>query len=207
MKYVAVVLAGGAGRRVGGADKTTLALGGGPSALERVLAAVAGAERVVVVGPRRELPGAVQPDWVREEPPGGGPLAAVAAGVAAVDRDLPAPAGRSGPVGGRAEAVLVLAGDMPLVGAAVDALLAAAADGPDGAVLVDAAGVRQPLAAAYRPGWLTDRLAALGDPAGQPVRRLLDGAAVTEVPDRWQASADFDTWPDRDRIEELLRDE
>ena len=190
-----MVLAGGAGRRVGGADKTGLPLADGPSALERVLASVAGAERVVVVGPERAVGAPVRLAWAREEPPGGGPLAAVAAGVAALG------------VGPDA-AVVVLAGDMPLVGPAVPHLVAAlGSDGPDVAAVVDAAGVRQPLAAAYRSDFLTRRLVELGAPEGQPVRRLLDGAHVTDVPDRWSASADFDTWPDRDHIEELLRDE
>ena len=207
MTYVAVVLAGGAARRVGGADKTGLPLADGPSALERVLVAVAAAERVVLVGPRREIGAEVRVEWAREEPPGGGPLAAVAAGVAALRLDHDEDRGATVVPGPRLDAVLVLAGDMPLVGAAVGALVDAVEGGAVVAVLVDAEGVRQPLAAAYRPGALVRRLAELGDPAGQPVRRLLDGAAVTEVPDRWAASADFDTWSDRDRIEELLRDE
>jgi molybdopterin-guanine dinucleotide biosynthesis protein A len=191
--YDAVVLAGGAGRRLGGLDKTALRLGGGAPALERVLAALGDPVSVVVVGPARPLAGSVQPRWARESPVGAGPLAAVAAGLT----------GLSG-----AAVVLVMAGDMPLVRPAVPAVLAAVAgEGVDAAVLVDREGVRQPLAAAYRRAWLDARLAALGDPGGRAVRALLDGATVAEVPDRWGAAADFDTWPDRDRIEELLGDD
>jgi molybdopterin-guanine dinucleotide biosynthesis protein A len=194
--YVAVVLAGGTARRLGGIDKTALPMGDGAPALERVLASLAGAAQVVVVGPERAVEGAVRPRWTRESPPGGGPLAGLAAGLAAL-----------GPVGA-VDAVVVLAGDLPLVtSAVVDALVAGCRGEQDAAALVDADGVRQPLAAAYRPAFLQSRLTELGDPTGLPARRLLDRAAVTDVPDLWRAGEDFDTWPDRDRIEELLRDD
>ena len=50
----AIVLAGGAGRRLGGADKAALDVGG-RTLLERALAAVSGVP-TVVVGPARPLP-------------------------------------------------------------------------------------------------------------------------------------------------------
>ncbi|MCM3926296.1 NTP transferase domain-containing protein, partial [Frankia sp. AiPs1] len=52
----ALVLAGGAAHRLGGRDKPAVVVGG-TTLLDRVLAAVAGAgiERVVIVGPRRQL--------------------------------------------------------------------------------------------------------------------------------------------------------
>ncbi|MGO4426310.1 NTP transferase domain-containing protein, partial [Streptomyces sp. MCAF7] len=52
MTYDAVILAGGAARRLGGADKPALRVGARPL-LDRVLDACRGAERTVVVGPRR----------------------------------------------------------------------------------------------------------------------------------------------------------
>ena len=72
--FDAVVLAGGSARRLGGVDKPALQVGGA-SLLERVLAAVPSAGRVVVVGPPRALPPEVV--QVREQPPGGGPGAAL----------------------------------------------------------------------------------------------------------------------------------
>ena len=66
--YDAVVLAGGAGRRLGGAGKPGLEVGG-RTLLQWVLAAVAGAERRIVVGPDPRLGGL--PDAAG--PPGAGP--------------------------------------------------------------------------------------------------------------------------------------
>ncbi|MYU19520.1 NTP transferase domain-containing protein, partial [Streptomyces sp. SID8361] len=50
--YDAVILAGGAARRLGGVDKPALRVGG-RALLDRVLDACRGAGRTVVVGPRR----------------------------------------------------------------------------------------------------------------------------------------------------------
>lgn len=81
-RFGVVVLAGGAGRRLGGAAKPTLAVGGEPM-LSRVLAAVSDAAGRVVVGPASLssiVPAGVR--VVQEEPAGGGPVAALAAGLA-----------------------------------------------------------------------------------------------------------------------------
>lgn len=50
--FDAIVLAGGGAARLDGADKPALDIGGA-SLLERVLTAVADADRIVVVGPVR----------------------------------------------------------------------------------------------------------------------------------------------------------
>ena len=73
-----VVLAGGAGRRLGGADKAAVVVGDA-SMLDRVLAAAHPvADSLVVVGPSRatSVPGV---RFVVEAAPGGGPVPAVAA--------------------------------------------------------------------------------------------------------------------------------
>jgi len=140
--YDAVVLAGGQARRLGGVDKPGLEVGG-RSLLDRVLAASAGAAVRVVVGPPRELPGDVV--QVREDPPGGGPVPALRAGLAEV----------------RSPWVVVLAADLPFLDAGVlDGLLAAAQD-RDGALLVDDAGHEQWLCGAWRTAALVPALAAL----------------------------------------------
>jgi molybdenum cofactor guanylyltransferase len=173
--YAVVVLAGGASRRFG-SDKLAVLL-------DPVLSGLPVDAAVVCVGPERAT--AVRPGvvWVREDPVGSGPLAAAGAGV-------------------RAEAaagvdVLVLAGgDMPRVGAAVPALVSAvtaAADGIDAAVLVDTAGRRQPLASAWRRAALVAALERAAPLDGAPLHRLLDGAAVVTVADRWGAGDDVDT--------------
>ena len=97
---VAVVLAGGAGRRLGGVDKAGLVLGG-RTLLDRVLAAAAGvAGRLVVVGPPRAVDLERAVIFVQEDVPGGGPVPAVAAALDAT---------------GGASVVLVLAVDLPLL--------------------------------------------------------------------------------------------
>lgn len=187
LRHDVVVLAGGGATRLGGVDKVTLPLAG-RSSLDRVLESTSGADRVVVVGPQRPTP--VPVTWCRESPEGSGPLAAVAAAMPHTGADV----------------VVVVAGDMPRVGAALDALLAAlaAAPGVDAAVLHDAAGVAQPLAAAYRRLALTRRLTAVGDPTGRPARLLLDQLVTVPVTVAGAAD-DCDTWDDVDRIERELR--
>lgn len=162
--YDAVLLAGGAASRLGGVDKPALRIGGAPM-LERVLAAVTSADRRIVVGPAGAVTGV---DVVcREEPAGGGPLAAIAAGLAYVHARL----------------VAVLAGDLPfLTASTVDRLLAATGPDVDVAMLVDDAGRDQLLLAVWRTDALQTRLATIGDPNGQPVRRLFDTAAIIRVP-------------------------
>jgi hypothetical protein len=88
---------------------------------------------------------------------------------------------------------------MPRVGAAVPSLVAAlqaaGAGVAEGAavLLVDSAGRRQPLASAWRRPALLSALDRIGDLAGVPLQRVLDGVAVVEVPDTWGAAVDVDT--------------
>ena len=84
--FDAVVLAGGSGRRLGGVDKAALEVAGA-TLLDRVLLASAGAGRTVVVGPPRRTVRDVI--WTLEDPPAGGPLAGLEAGLRALC-DLPA---------------------------------------------------------------------------------------------------------------------
>ncbi|MEU8757579.1 DUF6457 domain-containing protein [Streptomyces sp. NPDC048659] len=76
--YDALVLAGGAARRLGGADKPGVRVGG-RSLLDRVLAGCRDAGTTVVVAAPRTTARPVT--WAREDPPGGGPLAALDAGL------------------------------------------------------------------------------------------------------------------------------
>nr|WP_202466267.1 DUF6457 domain-containing protein [Streptomyces sp. SID4951] len=187
-------MAGGAARRLGGADKPALSVGGRPL-LDRVLAACPDAATTVVVGPVRPAARAVV--HALEDPPGGGPLAALDAGL----RHTTAPT------------VLVLSADLPfLTAATVRSLLAATrtagAAGPgegsaprDGAMLQDASGRDQPLVAAYRAEPLRRELARLraahGSLAGLPLRALLAELVLERVPDAPStASFDCDTWED-----------
>jgi molybdopterin-guanine dinucleotide biosynthesis protein A len=166
--YAAIVLAGGDGRRLGGRDKPGLPVGGRPM-LGRVLDAVAVAAPRIVVGPQRPgLPRDVI--LAREDPPGGGPVAAVAAGLAALPGAAPG-------------FVAVLAADLPfLTRDDLAALHRAAAHGDhDGAVLVDEGGRQQWLCGVWRTAALRRRLAEVGAPAGQPMRALVRGLRPAEV--------------------------
>lgn len=181
----AVVLTGGTGARLGGVDKAALTVRG-RTLLEHALAAVADADEVVVVGDPRPTARAVA--WTREAPPGGGPAAALLAGVEALTTG--------------AGLVRVLACDMPGMTAATFGRLAAAVtERGDGAVLVDEHGRRQTLAAVYRVAALRaagppDRAAA----SGLPLRRLLAGLDLGEVPAEGTEAQDVDTWADLLRL-------
>jgi molybdopterin-guanine dinucleotide biosynthesis protein A len=174
--FSAVVLAGGTGLRMGGADKGALQLGG-RSLLDLVLGALAEAEEVVVVGP--EVPTARPVTFVLEDPPSGGPVAGLLAGRDALTRT-------SG-------LMAVVAVDMPRVEVATFRRLLAAADGRDGAFLVDGSGRRQ-LCGVLRPA----RLDAVRpqEPHGAAMHRLLSGLDLAEVPGQHQESADVDSWKD-----------
>ncbi|MER6073280.1 NTP transferase domain-containing protein [Streptomyces sp. NPDC001817] len=180
--YDAVVLAGGAARRLGGADKPGLRVGG-RALLDRVLAACADAGTTVVVADRRPTARPVR--WAREEPPGAGPVAALEAGLRLTT----------------AEHAVVLSADLPfLKPATLRQLLTALGDtDADGALLTDADGRDQPLVAAYRTAALRRELAALtAGPdglTGLPLRRLTGALSLTRVPDPL-ASFDCDTWDD-----------
>ncbi|HEY1918327.1 MAG TPA: NTP transferase domain-containing protein [Streptosporangiaceae bacterium] len=155
----AVILAGGRGSRLGGADKPGLVVGE-HSLLATVVeaAGAAGARQVVVVGPPR--PGlefaAGELRVVREEPPGGGPVPALRRGLAEIATPW----------------VLVLAADLPFLrGRHLRALPAAArAASAPGAVLADETGRPQWLAG----GWHSETLRrALGGYAGSSLHGLL----------------------------------
>lgn len=174
--YDAIVLAGGAATRLGGADKPQLRVAG-RTLLDRAVSAVSDAARVVVVGPHRPVTGAVT--FCREQPPGGGPVAAIAAAVPLT----------------AADEVVVLAADLPWIAGAVPALLAALPS-TGMALLVDADGRANYLAAAWRRRDLVTALDTLGDPVGAPARALAALVDRVEVADRAGWGRDCDTWDD-----------
>jgi molybdopterin-guanine dinucleotide biosynthesis protein A len=175
-----ILLTGGTSRRMG-VDKATLVVDGEPLAARgaRTLAAVC--DPVVEVGP-----GASGLRAVREEPEGGGPLAALVAGAAALGV-LP---------------VVLLACDMPFVDAALLRLLAF---WPGNGSVVPVAGGRFQYACA-RYG------AASIDEANAALRRgeagLKQATATTVVyldEDVWRAVAPEHAFADLDTPEDLQR--
>jgi molybdopterin-guanine dinucleotide biosynthesis protein A len=153
----AIVLAGGASRRLG-SDKPEQRIGG-RRLLDIALAAVAGADAVVVVGPPRDVPTGVT--LVQEIPPGAGPVAALAAGFAELPVD-------------RAD-VVVLPADLPDITADTVAALAQARGDAPVALAVDDSGRPQYLTAVWDSAALA---AALGtDPPR--MRDLVPADAAT----------------------------
>jgi CTP:molybdopterin cytidylyltransferase MocA len=204
MPLDAIVLAGGRSSRLSGVPKSQLPWRGTTLLQNTVDAALdAGARRVVVVGPTdgpdaqgssaRNSDARVQ--FAREEPPFGGPAAAVAAGIGALEHEL----------GGAADIVLVLACDMPEVGGALSVLIESMLDvghhgaAHDGALMLDSSGRRQPLASVYGRRALAravDGLRASGTLDGASMRSLTSGLDLLELPDDAGWTRDIDTWGD-----------
>jgi molybdopterin-guanine dinucleotide biosynthesis protein A len=167
----AVVLAGGAAARMGGADKPGLTVAG-RTLLERVVDTVrahAPDADVTVVGPERDRPRA---RYVREDPPGGGPVPALRAGLPHV----------------RAPWVALLAADLPHLAPDHFAALRAASETTAGAVFTDASGREQWLTGVWRTDTLRTALAAY---EGRSLYRLLGPLNPARVP-LTDAPGDFD---------------
>lgn len=210
----AIVLAGGRSSRLSGVPKAQLLWRGATLLQNAVDAALqGGARRVVVVGPDApgapgahvsdaqgtdaQGPDAQGPDarvrFTREDPPFGGPAAAIGAGVRALE-------GQQAPATDVADVVLVLACDMPEIAGAVSALVESLPfAGFDGALLVDSFGMRQPLAAVYSRRALADAVEALrasGTLDGASMRSLITPLDLRELSDAAGSTSDVDTWPD-----------
>ena len=161
---VGVVLSGGESRRLG-RDKATVELAG-RSLLQHVADGFTGIP-VIVVGPAVSV---THPDltFVREEPPGGGPCAALVAGAESAYL-----------VG--AEIVAVVATDMPRgASIALEAAerLAVALPDVDAVVPSDEGGYQQALCAAYRVAAVRNWAVRWGQVSGASVRSLVGALAV-----------------------------
>jgi len=194
--FDAIILAGGRASRLGGVAKPSLTAHDGTTALSLVLATCwdAGARRVVLVGPPDDLRRDVGTQSgeviiVQEQPAWSGPARAIAAGMSAL-ADNPA------------DAVLVLACDMPNAALGVHALLSAQMCG-DGAVAL-ANGRRQWLLTLCRWQKLADvcrrlpkHVAGGRDPS---VKQLMDGLDLCEVTVPAMVADDLDTPDDMARL-------
>lgn len=190
--YDVVVLAAASSRRLSGRDKAEVVVDG-RRLIDRAVEAASGAGRIVIVGPRRQVAGAVE--WTREAPPGGGPAAALQAGMRCVGAEL----------------VVVLAVDLPFVDAPLVSRLVGELSlnlaGPaliEGVILCDTNGRDQPLAGAY----LSHRLRTILEPdrpvAGVPLKRVLGSLRLMRVSEA-EATFDCDTWADVEAAEAKLR--
>ncbi|UJH70230.1 molybdenum cofactor guanylyltransferase [Ornithinimicrobium sp. INDO-MA30-4] len=190
MKVNAIVLVGGAGRRLGGVDKAGLQVGG-VSLLGRTLGAIQPVtESVVVVGETAERSSLLASlreavTWTQERPAGGGPVAGVIAGLSAVqvDRDW----------------TLLLAVDQPGVRAVLPALVAAAEQAEvdvEAVAPIDESGRTQWLLAAYRTAVLREALSQAGTGHNQALRSLLKPLRMQEVAVDPADLRDVDEWVD-----------
>jgi molybdopterin-guanine dinucleotide biosynthesis protein A len=175
-----LVLAGGRSRRFG-SDKLAAPLAGS-TVLDHLLSALPPTWPVVVVGERRAT--AREVAWTHEDPPAGGPLAGIEAGLALVGTDL----------------VAVVAGDMPYAVPGLLVLAAAlGAAGPEtaAAVAVDDEVHANPLLAVYRVAAVRD---VMPRPAhGRPAKTLL-ALPHLRVPVAGVASRDVDTPADLEAL-------
>lgn len=169
--WTAVVLTGGGSRRLG-TDKAT-AVVAGQRMIDRVVAQLADVP-VVVVGPDPGIPGVTV---TREDPPGGGPVAAIAAALPHV----------------RSEWIAVIAADMPFA----VSMLRTLPRGGD-AVVPIAEDHPHPLSAWYR----VSTLRGLGP--GMSMRAVLAALEVTYVDVPVRAVVDIDTPEERDSVERTL---
>lgn len=200
----ALILAGGRSSRLDSVAKARLRYEG-HTLLERTVAAVSGLRNAVVVGDVTEQ--ALPPGLLvtREDPPFGGPAAGIGAGLASLTAADPTVS----------DYTIVLACDMPNIGAAVPLLLSAledddggrVADGTaedaigDGLIAVDTQRRPQPLAAAYRTGALleaVDRQRGAESLSGLSVFQLIRELSLREIAVPDGATWDIDTWADAD---------
>jgi molybdopterin-guanine dinucleotide biosynthesis protein A len=156
-----ILLTGGEGTRLG-ADKSNVSVGGVTSA-QRIVKDVPADVPIIVVG---SVPAQLGRE-VRvtcETPPGGGPVAGIAAGLEYVQTDL----------------VAVLATDMPFAAPVLPALAAALAPDFDGILAVDQSGRQQYLCAMYQTASLRSALA--GDTRNMAMYAALGGLHLHTLP-------------------------
>jgi len=194
-----VILAGGAGERLGGVSKADLLLGGRrllDHILDDLAAGRAGVPlgRVVVVAPDSvAVPAGVS--RTLEDPPGGGPAAGICAGLELL---------------GDGALVAVLTCDAPRSARALPALLVAVAGGSggsgggagvDGAVVRNAAGYDQYLLGIYRFAALRRRAREEHGARDVSARHFFAPLHLVTV-DAGDLDRDVDTWADLATLEE-----
>lgn len=162
--WSAVILTGGTARRLGGIDKATMDLGG-ITPLQHLLNGLPAEVPVIVVGDPAPLDHHVV--FLREDPPGGGPAAGIAAALPAVQTD----------------AVAIIAVDMPwAVPIVLSAVQELSGDSAAEAVIpVGPDGRRQPLCSVWRTGALRRAVTLLGSMDGRRVRDLLGRVHVRDL--------------------------
>lgn len=157
----------------------------GKTLLTHLLTDLAVNIEVVIVGPAFESQSRSL-KFVQEDPAGGGPVAAVSAGVAKIETEF----------------VALIATDMPFAAAVIHDLANSLESSIDGLVPLDAQGVPQTLCAIYRTNALKNALVKLGNPQGRSMRSL---TALLELREIELSTALKSRLVDIDTPEELQR--
>ncbi|MEV8267097.1 NTP transferase domain-containing protein [Microbacterium sp. NPDC076911] len=183
----AILLAGGRASRVGGASKPLFEVGN-ETLLRATYSAVVEADARPIIVAGDVLDHALEVQWVREDPPFGGPVAGTVAAIESwSDNTDPA-------------WVFLLACDLPQIHTAVARLresLPLLPDDSDGVCLGDQSSRPQWLIGIYRMRSLRRAAAALPDRGhNTAVRSLMHDLAITVLGAPAALTEDVDTWED-----------
>lgn len=187
LDYDAIIVAGGAGRRMGGVSKADLVVDGS-RLLDTVVGAVSDARQIVVVGDASVPDGVV---LTREDPPGTGPAAGLGAGLAAVEQPSPW--------------TMVLCVDLPDAARVASRLRHSCLQLDhrfDGVVLA-ADGRTQWLMACYRTDALMRAIEEFGNLEHAPLRRVLSPLRLAHTSPGDALPIDLDSHEDLARWEQL----
>lgn len=136
----------------------------GKTLLSHLLTDLAANIEVVIVGPTFESQ-LRSLKFVQEDPVGGGPVAAVDAGLAMIDTEF----------------VALIATDMPFAAAVIHDLANSLKSSIDGIVPLDREGIPQTLCAIYRTDALKKAIEKLGSPQGRSMRSLAALLQLREI--------------------------
>ncbi len=179
----AMILTGGSSTRFG-SDKSQAKLGAN-SLIENLLITLPPEIDIVIVGP--ELQNSLrQVGYTQEHPLGGGPVAAIEAGLKLVGSEF----------------VAIIATDMPFASQILAVLRENLPETEDATIPLDPAGIRQPLCALYRRDALARAIAEVGSTQGQSVRNLMRILTIKELqlePELQRILLDVDTPADLER--------
>ena len=177
MASAAIIVVGGAARRLGGIAKPWISVRGRPIVDWVVDAARGHVDEVVLVGTPPEQWSRPDVRWTCEEPTGAGPVAAVSAGITGIGDDI--------------EEILLLTGDAPFIEQPLRLLFSAAitADG----VAIHSGGRVQFLCARVKRNALQTALTT----ASTSMRSVFASLRITEIE---AEVVDADTWEDIARL-------
>ena len=160
--WSALILTGGTSKRFG-SDKSE-AIFNGKALIDFLISSLPADVAVVIVGPDRdEFPSTIQ--MIKEDPPGGGPVAGIAAGLPLIETEY----------------VAVLATDMPYSTGLVPLLLSGLSNEVEAVLAIDGEGFQQPFSGVYRVSSLLRVLGTKELLMGRSMRSVLVELKVKEV--------------------------